>query len=81
MSVAIPGGLKFGLFVYLKSDDPQAPPEAWQPVMPDDVPMDLKDQQILGLMVANPDHVASPRGDHETFYRVIQLEDDVGEQA
>lgn len=65
--------LKFNELVFIRSDNPEAPANEWEPVPPEDVPSDLKDPEILGMMVAMPGYMASPRGDHETYYMVLKV--------
>lgn len=65
-------GLKFANLVFLRSADPQANAEDWEPVKPEDVPEDLKDPDVLGRLMANPGWMATPRGDQTYHYMVVR---------
>lgn len=44
--------MKAAVIVILSCDDSNAPPEQWEPVLPDMVPAELKDPDVMGLLVA-----------------------------
>lgn len=66
-------GVQFGNFMFVRSMDPQAPAGAWEAVLPEDVPDDLKDPDVLGRLVANPGWMAAPRGDQTYHYMVLRM--------